>query len=99
MSVATERSFGERLKQLREELGVTQYALAKKSGVTAQAISKIEQGDRDPGWSTVVKLAHGLGVSVAEFDESVDAAEPAEPNDEPPPPPPAKKPAPKKPKR
>ncbi|MCE9561761.1 MAG: helix-turn-helix transcriptional regulator [Planctomycetes bacterium] len=32
--------------------------LAKTSGVTAQAISKIEQGNRDPSWSTVVKLAH-----------------------------------------
>lgn len=88
MLVATESSFGERLKSLREVAGVTQYALAKRSGVTAQAISKIEQGDRDPSWSTVVKLAHALGISVADFDVA----------DEGEPPPPAKKPPPKKPK-
>ena len=91
MLVAAGPSFGERLKNLRETAGVSQYALAKKSGVTAQAISKIEQGDRDPSWSTVVKLAHALGISVADFDAT------AEGDDEPPATS-TMKPAPKKPK-
>ncbi|MCE9564419.1 MAG: helix-turn-helix domain-containing protein [Planctomycetes bacterium] len=95
MLVAAEPNFGERLKRLREAAGVSQYALAKTSGVTAQAISKIEQGDRDPSWSTVVKLAHALGISVADFDAP---AEDDKPDDDPPAAP-AKKPAPKKPKR
>ena len=60
--------FGTRLTELREAAGLSQYALAKKSGVTAQAISKLEQGERDPSWSTVVKLARALGIGVEKFD-------------------------------
>lgn len=67
MQVAS-TSFGERLKQLREKAGLTQYALAKASGVTAQAIANIERGS-EPTWPTVIKLARALGVNVSEFDQ------------------------------
>ncbi len=68
MFVAANPSFGRQLTKLREEAGLTQYALAKQSGVTAQAISMLEKGSRDPSWSTVVKLARALNVTVAAFD-------------------------------
>jgi transcriptional regulator with XRE-family HTH domain len=65
-------NFGTRLKQLREAAGLTGYALAKHSGVSAQAIFLIEQEGRDPHFSTACKLARALGVSVAVFDEGGD---------------------------
>lgn len=68
MLLATDSTFGERLKELREAAGLSQYALAKKSGVTGQAISKLEKGESEPSWLTVRKLARALGVTVSDFD-------------------------------
>ena len=60
--------FGVRLKQLREEAGLTVYALAKRAGLTQINVHRIEKGERDPAWPTAVKLAEALGVSLAAFD-------------------------------
>jgi transcriptional regulator with XRE-family HTH domain len=60
--------FAERLKQLREAAGLSQYALAQKAKISKQAINQLEKGVSEPGWETVRKLARALGVSVAEFD-------------------------------
>jgi transcriptional regulator with XRE-family HTH domain len=66
--VATGPTFGERLTELREAADLTQYALAKKSGLSKQAISLLERGESEPTWITVRKLARALGVSVEAFD-------------------------------
>ncbi len=63
-----EVTFARRLAELREEAGISQYELAKRSGVSKQALSRLELGEREPSWQTVRKIAHALGVSVAEFD-------------------------------
>lgn len=94
MLVAAARTkFGERLRELREAAGISQYLLAKRSKVTAAAISRIEQGDREPNWLTVVLLARALGLDVADFDtgETLD-----ELTTSPSPPPPATQPRKKK---
>lgn len=92
MLVAKQTEFGDRLRAIREGAGLSQYKLAQVSGVSAQAISRIEAGLREPGWATVLRLARALGVSVERFDageqfEGLEAAE-AEP---PPAPKPKKK--------
>ena len=61
-------SFGARLKELREVAGLSMYELAKRSKVSAASLSRIEEGDRDPQWRTVVKLARALGIPVSDFD-------------------------------
>jgi transcriptional regulator with XRE-family HTH domain len=66
--VATGPTFGERLKVLRVAAALSQYALAKKAGVSKQAVSLLERGESEPSWITVRKLARALGVSVSEFD-------------------------------
>ena len=56
------------LKSLREAAGLTQAALAELSGLSAIAVKQIEQGLRtDPAWSTIRKLARGLGVGTDKF--------------------------------
>ena len=61
--------FGERLKALREEAGMTQEKLARAADLSLMTVAKLEHKEGvDPNWSTVVKLARALGVSVAEFD-------------------------------
>jgi transcriptional regulator with XRE-family HTH domain len=61
--------FGERLKALRLQSELSQGKLARLADVGVMTVSNLENGKiADPNWSTVVKLARALGVSVAEFD-------------------------------
>lgn len=51
--------------RIRAKLKISEVAL--KSGVAASTISKIESGQLSPGYEIIVRLAHGLGVDVAEL--------------------------------
>lgn len=61
-------SFAKRLKQLRKGAGLSRYALAKQTGMSLQAISYLEQGEREPTWDTVRRLAAALGTNCLAFD-------------------------------
>jgi transcriptional regulator with XRE-family HTH domain len=60
-------ALGEAVRQLREREGLTQEALAFRAGTHPTWISRVESGDRNPRWSSVCKLAEGLGVSMLEL--------------------------------
>ena len=53
-----------RIKELRKSKGLTQAELAAKLGVTRQAVSLYEKGQRKPKIETWKKLADYFGVSV-----------------------------------
>jgi transcriptional regulator with XRE-family HTH domain len=55
-------TFGQRVRQLRREAGLTQDQLAEASGIDRAALSKIETGNRDIGVSKVFPLAAALGI-------------------------------------
>jgi transcriptional regulator with XRE-family HTH domain len=59
--------FADRLRELRIKRGLSQYAVAKRSGLTKQALSKLELGEREPNWETVQRLALALGVDCSAF--------------------------------
>ncbi|MDE6663911.1 MAG: helix-turn-helix domain-containing protein [Lachnospiraceae bacterium] len=59
--------FGEKVKQIREERGMTQQALADKLYVTRQAVSRWERGARYPELLTAKKIAGTLDVSLDEL--------------------------------
>jgi transcriptional regulator with XRE-family HTH domain len=61
--------FGNRLRELREAAGLTQRQLAEQAGLHLQGVVKLERGEREPAWSTLLALAKALGVSVAAFAE------------------------------
>jgi transcriptional regulator with XRE-family HTH domain len=63
--------FAERLRQLREERGLTQAGLAEASGLPLGSIRNYEQGQREPYWGVVFKLADALGVSCDKFRNCV----------------------------
>jgi transcriptional regulator with XRE-family HTH domain len=63
--------FAAALKRLREEAGLSQAALAEKAGMNVFGVAKLEQGVREPGWATVLKLAAALGVECTAFCEEV----------------------------
>jgi transcriptional regulator with XRE-family HTH domain len=66
--------FGPRLRELREAAGLTQVQLAEQAGLHPQGVIKLERGEREPAWSTVVALAAALGVSCERFLEPAAAA-------------------------
>ena len=49
------------LRWVRHELGLTQAQLAKRAGVTQQAIAKLEDPDSNPTIETLEKVAAALG--------------------------------------
>lgn len=60
--------FGQRVKKLRTERGLTQPELAALAGLTKDTISNWERGRRvDPPISAVRAIADALGVSVADL--------------------------------
>jgi transcriptional regulator with XRE-family HTH domain len=69
-------AFGEKLKEAREKAGLSQTALAEKSGLHRFTVAKYEQGLRQPTFEAVDALARALGVSCEAFRESI--APPAE---------------------
>jgi transcriptional regulator with XRE-family HTH domain len=56
-----------KLKALRKERGWTQPVLAKRAGMSAGYIARLETSRHDPKLSTLVKLAKALGVPVTEL--------------------------------
>jgi transcriptional regulator with XRE-family HTH domain len=67
-------TFADRLRQLREERGMTQAGLAAASGLPLGSIRNYEQGQREPYWAVVFKLAAALGVSCDKFRDCVPEA-------------------------
>jgi len=53
---------GEKVKHERYAQTMTQAELAKKAGITAAALVKIENNQSDPHVSTIRKLSDALGV-------------------------------------
>jgi transcriptional regulator with XRE-family HTH domain len=60
-------NFGVRLAELRRAKGWSQEALARAAGLSTSAVSKAENSGVDVSWSTAVKLADALGVSLDQF--------------------------------
>jgi transcriptional regulator with XRE-family HTH domain len=58
---------GENIRANRKRLGITQEALAERCEMHPVEIGRAERGLRDLRVSTVVKVAHGLGVAASEL--------------------------------
>lgn len=72
--------FAKRLKNIREEKGITQAELAQKVDLQTAAISHFETGQRKPSFENLKKLANALNISIdylmgREIKESGDIAE------------------------
>ena len=59
--------FGANLRRSRRAAGLTQEALWESSGVNMTEISRIENGQKDPQLTTIVRLAVGLGIPPGEL--------------------------------
>jgi XRE family transcriptional regulator, regulator of sulfur utilization len=55
------------LRRSRKQAGLTQEALRDSSGIHMTEISRIENGQKDPQLTTIVRLAIGLDVPAGEL--------------------------------
>lgn len=57
------KQFGGRVRMMRQLLGLTQADLAKKIGVTNQAIATYEKGKREATYKNLIGLSRALSVT------------------------------------
>lgn len=59
--------FGERIRVLRTERGLTQERLAGKADLTTGFVNAVEHGRKVPSLTTILKLARALEVNAADL--------------------------------
>lgn len=65
---------GQRLRTVREERGLTQQAVARSAGIATDMVSRLENGHyTSPGLRTLLRIADGMGISVASLLPDVPA--------------------------
>lgn len=60
-------TLGETIRSLRKARGISQEELAHRSQLDRAYISSIERGKQNPGVMTIIQIAKGMDVSVAEI--------------------------------
>ncbi len=63
----TPKTIAEALRHWREVRGLSQRALAEKTGLTYVHIARLELAQSDPRLSTLVKLAEALEIRMADL--------------------------------
>ncbi|MDJ0517086.1 MAG: helix-turn-helix transcriptional regulator [Trichodesmium sp. MO_231.B1] len=66
-------ALGRLIKQRRMELGISQEELGFRSNLDRTYISGLERGVRNPSLTALVSLAAGMGISVSEFIDNLEA--------------------------
>ena len=61
----------ELIRNAREQRGLSQRALAERAGVEQSTIARIELGDSDPAYSTVIRLLDAAGFQLPEPQPSI----------------------------
>ena len=64
-----------RIKEIREEKGITQKEVCEKAKCTIVSLSRYESGKRNPTFESVERIANALGVSISDLcgEERVEA--------------------------
>jgi transcriptional regulator with XRE-family HTH domain len=64
------RVFGERIRTLRQDRGLSQERLAEMAGVHRTYLSSLERGERNVSLDNIIAIAEALGVSPADLFEN-----------------------------
>jgi transcriptional regulator with XRE-family HTH domain len=64
-AVILQSAFGEQLRRLRQEQGLTLEDISRTSGLSIGGLSQLERGKGNPAFFTLFKIAHALDVPVA----------------------------------
>lgn len=65
-------AFGQILRELRLDKGLTQEELGFEAGIRRTYVSILELGQQQPSLTTILKLASALRISAAKFIELVE---------------------------
>jgi len=71
--MATEKSVGEKIKQIRELKKVSLEELAERTGMDIALIDKIEEEKNVPSLAPLIKIARALGVRLGTFLDDSDS--------------------------
>ncbi len=63
--------FGDRVRQVRKTHGWSQEDLALECGLDRTYIGGIERGERNVALRNIERIAHALGVSIAELTDGL----------------------------
>ncbi|HYI61985.1 MAG TPA: helix-turn-helix transcriptional regulator [Acidimicrobiales bacterium] len=63
-------AFGQRVRALRVRAGLSQEALAERSGIHRTYLSGLERGERNVGLDNILAVASALDVPVAALFEA-----------------------------
>jgi transcriptional regulator with XRE-family HTH domain len=69
MGIDPRKIFGQRVRQLRKEIGISQEELAGRCGLHRTYVGDIEQGRRNPSLLNIIRIAESFGVSPAKLFE------------------------------
>lgn len=64
--------FGMALVNVRESLQISQYQLAKRSGITEEYLNKLENSKREPKARMIIRLGRGLGIPPGDLLNEMD---------------------------
>jgi transcriptional regulator with XRE-family HTH domain len=65
---------GQRIKQIRQTLGIRQAGLAKRSGIPEATISRIENGIiKHPKIDTLMKIASAMSTTVGNLLDEIES--------------------------
>jgi transcriptional regulator with XRE-family HTH domain len=60
-----------KIRAERKKLGISQEDLAHRCGLHRTEFGLIERGTRNPGATTLVKVARGIGITVSDLLEGI----------------------------
>lgn len=66
------KKFGQKIKELRMRMGLSQEALAERAFVHRTYIGMIERAEKNITLSNIKKIAKALNVSISELFEDVE---------------------------
>ena len=71
---------GEKIREIRKSKNLSQKQLGERLGVSQAMIAQYENGDRNPKFETLLKIADALGVYIGKLDDSwgTDLSNPSE---------------------
>lgn len=69
---SVQQEFGNRVRTLRNKMGLSQEELAFKAKMHRTYLGGIERGERNPSLKNIATIAQVLGVTLSELFESVD---------------------------
>lgn len=66
-------AFGQAMREFRKERGISQEAFALKCGVDRAHYGGMERGERNPSFTSVIKIADALGIAPSQLHRRAEA--------------------------